>query len=54
VPAKRLGLANAWIDRQGLSTRGDWGATVAVPEMPSCDFVFRSLREFCEAALASP
>lgn len=54
VPAKRLGLANAWIDRQGLSTRGDWGATVAVPEMPSCDFVFPSLREFSEAALALP
>ena len=40
VPARAMGLANAWIDRQGLSKGGDWGATAKVAERPEFDFVF--------------
>ena len=43
VPAKRLGLANAWIDRQRLSEGGSWGATERVEKMPTTDFVFFSM-----------
>ncbi len=48
VPARRAGLANAWIDRQGLSKGGDWGATARVAAMPQVDFLFPTL-----AALAA-
>ena len=53
MPAKRFGLANAWIDRQRLSEGGSWGATERVEEMPSTDFVFFSMGEMAEAAAAS-
>ena len=43
VPAKRLGLANAWIDRQRLSEGGSWGATERVEKMPTTNFVFFSM-----------
>ena len=43
VPAKRLGLANAWIDRQRLSEGGSWGATERVEKIPTTDFVFFSM-----------
>ena len=33
-PAKMLGMDCVWIDRQGLSTGGDWGATSAITELP--------------------
>ena len=48
VPAKRFGLANAWIDRQRLSAGGSWGATARVDPMPSTDFVFFSMGEMAE------
>ena len=40
VPARAVGLANAWIDRQRLSAGGDWGATTRVMARPETDFVF--------------
>ena len=49
VPAKRFGLANAWIDRQRLSEGGSWGATQQVDAVPETDFLFFSLREMAEA-----
>jgi 2-haloacid dehalogenase len=53
VPAKRFGLANAWIDRQRLSEGGSWGATERVEQMPSTDFVFFSMGEMAEAVAAT-
>ena len=50
VPARAAGLANAWIDRQGLSRGGDWGATAPVEEMPAFDFVFPTLGTMADAA----
>lgn len=52
VPARRAGLANAWIDRRGLSQGGDWGATARVAERPRVDFLFPSLGAMAEAAAA--
>jgi 2-haloalkanoic acid dehalogenase type II len=52
VPARALGLANAWIDRQGLSRGGAWGATARVGDRPQTDFGFYSLEELAAAALA--
>ena len=52
APAKRFGLANAWIDRQRLSEGGSWGATERVEMMPSTDFVFFSLGAMAAAAEA--
>ena len=52
VPAKRFGLANAWIDRQRLSEGGSWGATEEVEAMPATDFVFFSMEEMAEAVRA--
>ena len=49
VPAKRFGLATAWVDRQRLSESGSWGATERVEEMPATDFVFNSLGAMAEA-----
>jgi 2-haloalkanoic acid dehalogenase type II len=49
VPAKSLGLATCWIDRQGLSKGGDWGATLAITERPEIDFVFPTLGAMAEA-----
>jgi 2-haloalkanoic acid dehalogenase type II len=49
VPAKQLGLANAWIDRQRLSESGDWGATAHVSERPEVDFLFYSMGEMAQA-----
>lgn len=49
VPARRFGLANAWIDRQRLSEGGSWGATEAVETMPTTDFVFFSMGEMAAA-----
>jgi len=50
VPARRAGLANAWIDRQGQSKGGAWGATAPVAEMPQVDFLFPSMAAFADAA----
>jgi 2-haloalkanoic acid dehalogenase type II len=49
VPARVFGLANCWIDRQGLSRGGDWGATASVRERPDVDFLFPSLGALVEA-----
>ena len=49
VPARKFGLANAWIDRQRLSEGGSWGATERVETTPTADFVFFSLGEMAEA-----
>ena len=50
VPAKELGLATAWIDRQQLSVGGDWGATARVDAPPTPDYVFFSMEEMAAAA----
>ena len=52
TPARRFGLANAWIDRQRLSRGGSWGATEEVEAMPETDFVFFSMGEMAEAVAA--
>ena len=52
TPARRFGLANAWIDRQRLSQGGSWGATEEVDAMPETDFVFFSMAEIAEAIRA--
>ena len=52
APARRFGLANAWIDRQRLSQGGGWGATEKVATMPETDFTFFSLGEMAAAVQA--
>ncbi len=52
TPAKRFGLANAWIDRQRLSEGGSWGATEKVETIPEIDFRFFSMDEMAEAVQA--
>ncbi len=49
VPARKFGLANAWIDRRRLSESGDWGATAKVEVRPDIDFLFFSMGEMAEA-----
>ncbi|MDH3666699.1 MAG: haloacid dehalogenase type II [Paracoccaceae bacterium] len=49
VPATEIGLAKAWIDRQGLSKGGDWGATAEVAERPEVDFIFPTLVAMADA-----
>ena len=49
VPAKRVGLANAWIDRQRLSESGKWGATAVIDTLPPIDFHFFSMSEMAQA-----
>lgn len=43
VPAGRAGLSTAWIDRQGLSSGGAWGATRPVETRPNPDFTYPTL-----------
>ena len=50
VPATKSGLARAWIDRQGLSKGGNWGATAEVAERPEVDFLFDSMAAMADAA----
>ena len=50
VPARKFGLANAWIDRQKLSDSGNWGATAEVDDVPDYDFLFFSMQELAAAA----
>ena len=52
VPARACGLANAWIDRQGLSEGGDWGATAIVDEKPQYDFLFPDMETMARAVAA--
>lgn len=49
VPARALGLATAWIDRQRLSESGNWGATARLEEIPRTDFLFHSMDELAAA-----
>ncbi|MBS0562102.1 MAG: HAD hydrolase-like protein, partial [Proteobacteria bacterium] len=48
VPAKRFGLAGAWIDRRA-DQGGGWGATAKPAEDARYDFRFTSLAEMAEA-----
>ncbi len=50
VQARAFGLANCWIDRQGLSAGGPWGATAEVAERPEVDFLFPTLAALADAA----
>ena len=45
VPASEFGLARAWIDRQDLANRDNWGATVRVENRPEVDFLFSTMGE---------
>ena len=47
APAKRCGLATAWIDRR--HDRPGWGATAAPPEGAAWDFRFSALADMVEA-----
>ena len=49
VPATDFGLAKAWIDRQGLSKGGDWGATAEVAARPKIDFLFPTMAAMADA-----
>ncbi len=53
VPARAFGLANAWIDRQGLAAGGSWGATAEVPERPAVDFRFPTMAAMARAVEAA-
>jgi 2-haloacid dehalogenase len=52
VPARKIGLANVWIDRHQhssnrvVSSQTNWGATRPVKERPNIDFVFYTMEEF--------
>lgn len=56
-PARRLGLANVWIDRNNHFSKiskaenSNWGATSPVSKVPKLDFVFKSMEEFARAAV---
>ena len=50
--ANDFAIANAWIDRQGLSKGGHWGATKKAARLPTTDFIFDSLGEMAEAVAA--
>ncbi len=49
VEAKNHGLDVAWIDRQGLSRGGEWGATAKVSNLAEPDFLFFSMSEMVAA-----
>ena len=49
APAQSIGLATAWIDRQGLAGGGEWGATRPVGDLPEPDFRFESMSELAWA-----
>lgn len=53
VPAKRHGLSGVWIDRQGLASGGQWGATAEVVERPEVDSIHPSMAAFADAILTS-
>lgn len=48
VQASKAGLGCAWVDRQGLSAGGGWGATAKVEQRPPVDFVFPTLAAMAE------
>ncbi len=49
VPASDFGLAKAWIDRQGLSEGGTWGATAEVAQRPQVDFLLPTMAAMADA-----
>ena len=49
APANAFGLANAWIDRQGLSRGGVWGATAKLDQRPEVNFLFPTLEAMANA-----
>ena len=49
VQARAHGLACAWIDRQGLSKGGNWGATAVVEDRPEVDFIYATMGEMAAA-----
>jgi FMN phosphatase YigB (HAD superfamily) len=49
APAKRFGLASAWIDRR--HDQAGWGATMQPPADAAYDFRFSSLGAMAEAHL---
>ncbi|MGE0191517.1 MAG: haloacid dehalogenase type II [Planctomycetota bacterium] len=49
VPASRLGLSTAWIDRQNLAEGGSFGATKALTALARPTWRFRSLVELADA-----
>jgi len=51
VPAAKVGLPTAWIDRQNLAGGGSWGATAKVEGAPEPALTFSSLQEFADWAL---
>lgn len=53
TPAGAAGLATAWIDRQGLSQGGHWGATARVADRPAVDFLFPTLGAMADAVNAA-
>ena len=52
APAREIGLANAWVDRQRLSQQGSWGATAPVANRPLLDYTFYSMAELADAVQA--
>ena len=52
APAKRFGLASAWIDRR--HDKGGWGATMPPPNGARYDFRFPSLAAMAQAHETSP
>ena len=49
VPARAMGLHNAWIDRQGLANSENWGATARVAKRPEYDFIFQTMGDMARA-----
>jgi 2-haloacid dehalogenase len=49
APAKAAGLDTAWIDRQRLSSGGEWGATMPIEDPPVPDYVYFSMAEVARA-----
>ena len=47
APARRFGLATAWIDRR--HDQGGWGATMPLAESPEVDFHFTSMAGLVKA-----
>ena len=52
VPARAIGLSNAWIDRQGLANSENWGATARVETRPGYDFIFSTMGDMARAVEA--
>jgi len=53
VPAGSVGLARAWIDRQGLQGSENWGATARVAARPEVELRFPSLAAMAQAVEAA-